>query len=54
MKKIAEQSIKLENCENAKSIFNHIEILDKVNELLVDKKKAASEEDYELAMKLRD
>ena len=54
MEKIAELLIKLENYESAKSIFNHIEILEKVNELLVDKNKAASEEDYELAMKLRD
>ena len=54
MENIAEKLIKLENYENAKSIWNHIEILDKVNQLLVDKNKAASEEDYELAMKLRD
>ena len=38
MENIAEKLIKLENYENAKSVWNHIEILDKVNQLLVDKK----------------
>jgi len=54
MKKTAEALIRLENYEGAQKIWDHIDIVDKVIQAGEDKKKAASEEQYELAMKLRD
>lgn len=54
MKKVADALVKQENYDEAQKIWTHIDLIDKVNKALADKQKAAAEEKYELAMKLRD
>ena len=48
------QLIKQENYSGAEKIWKHIDIIDKIGKVLEDKKKAAAQEQYEQAMKLRD
>lgn len=54
MGQLADQLIKMENYEGAKRIWKHVDVLDEMKTALAEKKKAASEEKYELAMKYRD
>jgi hypothetical protein len=54
MTKVAEEMIKMENYTGAQKIWDHVDLINKVQKILDDKKQAAADEKYELAMKLRD
>lgn len=54
MTKVAEEMIQVENYTGAQKIWGHIDLIHKVKKILDDKKKAAADEKYELAMQLRD
>jgi protein-arginine kinase activator protein McsA len=54
MERVAEILIKQENYEGARKVWDHIEVVGQVIQAENDKKKAAQDEQYELAMRLRD
>lgn len=54
MTKVAEEMIQMENYTGAQKIWDHIDLIHKVKKILDDKKQAAADEKYELAMQLRD